>query len=72
MLGTVPARPESRLPTPSAFHPLDDLEVTGTAVRCETRCIAMAWPLVSMAPMTVTMTNGTRRPKTSALVEGRS
>ncbi len=45
VLGTVPARPESRLPTPSAFSPRwTTLKSTGAAVRCETRCIAMAWP----------------------------
>ena len=45
VLGTVPARLESRLPTPSAFSPRwTTLKSTGTAVRWETRCIAMAWP----------------------------
>ena len=36
---------------------------TGTAVRFVTRWIAMASPYVSIAPMTVTMTNGIRSPK---------
>ena len=58
MFGTVPARPESRLPTPSAATPpCTSRKFVARGLRQETACTALESPMVSMAPISVTKMN---------------
>ena len=62
VLGTVPARPDSRLPTPSAnIAPCMDRKSMARGLRQDTRWTAMPSPSVSIAPTSVTSTNAGRR-----------
>ena len=57
VFGTVAARPESRLPTPSAATaPCTTRKSVARGVRRETRWMATLSPMVSMAPIRVTNT----------------
>ena len=61
LLGTVPARPERRLPRPSANRaPCTERKSMARGLRHETRWTAMVSPRVSMAPTSVTNTNAGR------------
>ena len=58
MFGSVPDSPESRLPMPSALSaPCTTLKSVACGLRRDTRCIATASPMVSIAPTIVTTTN---------------
>ena len=64
MLGTVPATPESRLPTPSAATaPCTARKSTARGLRQAIRWMAMESPMVSMAPIWVTNRNAGSSPQ---------
>ena len=57
-MGSVPIRPDSRFPTPSAFRaPWTTRKSVARGVRCKTLWIAAPSPTVSIAPTSVTTTN---------------